>query len=62
MSDERVQDDAPKPETTPRGRRLFRAGLIVVTIVVLVDAIVGEKCMVALMRAHDVEAAARLDL
>ena len=62
MSDERVQDDAPKPETTPRGRRLFRAGLVVVTIVVLVDAIVGEKGMVALMRAHDVEAAARLDL
>jgi hypothetical protein len=43
MSDERVQDDAPKPETTPRGRRLFRAGLIVVTIVVLVDASSGKR-------------------
>jgi cell division protein FtsB len=62
MTDERVQDDAPKPETTPRGRRLFRAGLLVVTIVVLVDAIVGEKGLVALMRAHDVEAAFRHDL
>lgn len=62
MTDDRVQDDAPRPETTPRGRRLFRAGLIVITIVVLVDAIVGEKGLVALMRAHDVEAAVRQDL
>lgn len=62
MTDERVQDDAPKPETTPRGRRLFRAGLIVVTIVVLVDAIVGEKGLVALMRAHEKEAAISHDL
>jgi cell division protein FtsB len=62
MTDERVQDDAPKPETTPRGRRLFRAGLIVITIVVLVDAIVGEKGLVALIRAHEREAAVRLDL
>ncbi len=62
MTDERVQDDAPKPEITPRGRRLFRAGLIVVTIVVMVDAIVGEKGLVALMRARDVEAAHRHDL
>lgn len=57
MTDERAQDDAPKPETTPRGRRLFRAGLIVVTIVVLIDAIVGEKGLVALMRANDDKAA-----
>jgi cell division protein FtsB len=62
MTDERVQDDAPRPETTPRGRRLFRAGLILVTIVVLVDAIVGEKGLVALMRAHDEEAAISHDL
>jgi len=59
MTDDRVQDDAPKPETTPRGRRLLRAGLIAVTIVVLVDAIVGEKGLVALRRAHDEEAAAQ---
>ncbi len=57
MTDERAQDDAPKPETTPRGRRLFRAGLIVVTIVVLIDAIVGEKGLVALMRANEDKAA-----
>lgn len=62
MTDDRVQDDAPRPETTPRGRRLFRAGLIVVTIVVLVDAIVGEKGLVALRRAHDQEAAFSHDL
>ncbi len=62
MTDERVQDDAPKPETTPRGRRLLRAGLVVVTVVVLVDAIVGEKGLVALMRAHDREAEVQHDL
>lgn len=62
MTDERVQDDATKTETTPRGRRLFRAGLLLVTVVVLVDAIVGEKGLVALMRAHDIEAAVRHDL
>lgn len=53
MADDRTQDDAPKPETTPRGRRLLRVGLLVVTSVVLVDAVVGEKGLVALMRARD---------
>lgn len=57
MTDDRVQDDAPKPETTPRGRRLLRAGLVIVTIVVLVDAVMGEKGLLALMRARDTEAA-----
>jgi cell division protein FtsB len=62
MTDQRPQDDAPKPETTPRGRRLLRVGLIIVTSVVLVDAFVGEKGLVALMRARDVEAAVRQEL
>ncbi|MEZ5421311.1 MAG: septum formation initiator family protein [Vicinamibacterales bacterium] len=57
MADDRVPTDAPKPETSPRGRRLLRAALVVVTIVVLVDAIVGEKGLVALMRARDQKAA-----
>lgn len=62
MTDDRVQDDAPKPETTPRGRRLLRAGLVIVTIVVLVDAVMGEKGLLALMRARDTEAAVAHDL
>lgn len=62
MADDRLQDDAQKPETTPRGRRLLRAGLVIVTIVVLVDAIVGEKGLVALMRTRDQKAAIEQDL
>jgi cell division protein FtsB len=62
MTDDRVHDDAPKPETTPRGRRLLRAGLVIVTIVVLVDAIVGEKGRVALMRARERQAEVAHDL
>lgn len=62
MADEREQDDAPKPETTPRGRRLLRAGLMVVTAVVMVDAIVGEKGVVALWRVRDQKAAIERDL
>ncbi len=62
MTDDRVQDDAPKPETSPRGRRLLRAGLAIVTGVVLVNAIVGEKGLVALMRARERQAAVALDL
>ncbi len=62
MADDRIQDDASKPETPPRGRRLLRAGLVVVTIVVLVDAIMGEKGRLALMRARDIEVAVTHDL
>jgi len=62
MTDDRVQDDAPKPESSPRGRRLLRVGLVIVTLVVLIDAIVGEKGLVALMRARDLEAAVAGDL
>ena len=62
MTDDRAQDDAPKPEITPRGRRLLRVGLVIVTLVVLIDAIVGEKGLVALMRARELEAAVATDL
>lgn len=62
MTDHRAQDDAPKPEGTPRGRRLLRVGLVIVTLVVLIDAIVGEKGLVALMRARELEAAVATDL
>jgi cell division protein FtsB len=62
MTDDRAQDDAPKPESTPRGRRLLRVGLVIVTLVVLIDAIVGEKGLVALMRARELEAAVATDL
>jgi len=53
MADEREPDDAPKPETTPRGRRLVRLGLLIITVVVLVDAVVGEKGVVALVRVRE---------
>lgn len=62
MVEERAQDDAQQPETTPRGRRLLRAGLIIVTALVLVDAIVGEKGVVALWRVRDQQTALEQDL
>jgi cell division protein FtsB len=62
MTDDRVHDDTPKPESSPRGRRLLRVGLVIVTLVVLIDAIVGEKGLVALMRARDLESAVASDL
>jgi cell division protein FtsB len=62
MTDDRVHDDAPKPESSPRGRRLLRVGLVIVTLAVLIDAIVGEKGLVALMRARDLESAVASDL
>lgn len=45
--------EAPPPEATPRGRRLVRFGLVVVTVVVLVDAIAGDKGVFELMRARE---------
>jgi cell division protein FtsB len=53
MAHDSDRDDAQTPGTTPRGRRLLRFGLVVVTAVVLVDAIAGEKGLFVLMRARD---------
>lgn len=53
------RDDAETPptETTPRGRRLVRFGLVIVTAVVLVDALAGDKGVLELMRARKEERA-----
>lgn len=43
---------APKPTITNRGRRLLRHGLIFLTVVIVVDAIAGEKGLLALLQAR----------
>jgi cell division protein FtsB len=53
MAHDTDRDEVPAPGTSPRGRRLLRFGLLAVTIVVLVDAIAGEKGLFVLMRARD---------
>jgi cell division protein FtsB len=54
MSDPTNRDDgrSPRPLGTSAVRRLVRYGLMVVTAVVVIDAIVGEKGLLALMRAR----------
>jgi cell division protein FtsB len=54
MAREPDRDDAEiPPETTPRGRRLLRFGLVVLTAIVLVDAVAGDKGVFELRRAQD---------
>ena len=43
---------APKSGATPRGRRVIRYVLMVLTAVVMIDSIVGEKGLLALIRAR----------
>ena len=43
---------APRPLGTSTARRLLRYGLMAVTAVVVIDAVVGEKGLLALMRAR----------
>ena len=43
----------PKPATLAnRGRRLLRHGLVFITLVIVVDAIAGEKGLLALLQAR----------
>jgi cell division protein FtsB len=42
----------PRPTLASRGRRLFRHVLIFVTLVIVVDAIAGEKGLLALLEAR----------
>lgn len=44
---------APNSGGTPRGRRVVRYVLMVLTAVVMIDSIVGEKGLLALVRARD---------
>ena len=42
----------PKPTLASRGRRLFRHALVFITLVIIVDAIAGEKGLLALLQAR----------
>ncbi|MGD9906273.1 MAG: septum formation initiator family protein [Vicinamibacterales bacterium] len=55
MSDSTPRDDArgPRPTSGATVRRLVRYGLMALTAVVLIDAIVGEKGLLALLRARE---------
>ena len=51
---------APKATLAHRGRRLLRHGLVFFTFVIVVDAIAGEKGLLALLQADLREQARRL--
>lgn len=51
MATETPRDAAAPP--APRGRRMVRIGLMVVTAIVLVDAVMGDKGVFALKRVRD---------
>jgi cell division protein FtsB len=42
----------PKPTLAGRGRRLLRHALVFITLVIIVDAIAGEKGLLALLQAR----------
>lgn len=42
----------PKATLATRGRRLFRHGLVFLTLVIIVDAVAGEKGLLALLQAR----------
>ena len=43
---------APKPTLASRGRRLLRHALVFITAVIIIDAIAGEKGLLALLEAR----------
>ena len=43
---------APKANLASRGRRLFRHVLVFITLVIVVDAVAGEKGLLALLQAR----------
>jgi len=43
---------APKATLASRGRRLLRHGLVFLTLVIIVDAVAGEKGLLALLQAR----------
>jgi cell division protein FtsB len=54
MPETTARDDtrAPRPTGSSTARRLIRYGLMAVTAVVMIDAVVGEKGLLALLRAR----------
>ncbi len=55
MTDTAATDAAstPKPGASPRGRRVVSYGLAVLTVVVLIDAVAGEKGLLSLVRVKE---------
>ena len=49
---ERPAPPAPKPTLAGRGRRLLRHALVFITAVIIIDAIAGEKGLLALLEAR----------
>ena len=49
---ERPAPVAPKPTLASRGRRLLRHALVFITAVIIIDAIAGEKGLLALLEAR----------
>ena len=49
---ERPAPAAPKPTLASRGRRLLRHALVFITAVIIIDAIAGEKGLLALLEAR----------
>ena len=49
---DRPAGPAPKPTAASRGRRLVRHALIFITLVIVVDAVAGEKGLLALLQAR----------
>lgn len=54
MAETLPRPDSRAPQTTggARGRRLLRYGLMVATTIVVIDAVVGEKGLLALLQAR----------
>lgn len=58
MTENPIPDDpqgsapAPKPTLVSRGRRILRHVLILVTAVIVIDAVAGEKGLLALLQAR----------
>jgi cell division protein FtsB len=51
-AEQRSAPVAPKPTLAGRGRRLLRHALIFITAVIVIDAIAGEKGLLALLEAR----------
>jgi cell division protein FtsB len=49
---DRPAASAPKPNPASRGRRLVRHALVFITLVIVVDAVAGEKGLLALLQAR----------
>ena len=62
MATETDRDAAQTAGTAPRGQRLLRVGLLILTAIVLADAVLGDKGVFALMRVRDDRQALEADL